>query len=239
MRLKSFTARTLPEAMRRVREALGPDAVMLSNQPSEDGKGVRVTAAVEDGPLDDFGFDPAVGGISPIDGISEALTYHRIPPALFDRLIGAAAILSAQDPALVLAAALDNEFTFLPLTDTAAQCPIMLVGPPGAGKTATTAKLCARARMAGGEVSLITMDTVKSGGMAQISAFAEALKARLQPAADIDALAAAVKETTADQLVIIDTVGANPFNDDDMDHIFLAAKAAGATPILVLRKSVV
>ena len=38
MRLKSFTAKTLPEAMRQVREAFGPDAVILSSQPSESGK---------------------------------------------------------------------------------------------------------------------------------------------------------------------------------------------------------
>ena len=37
MGMKSFTANSLPEALGRVREALGPDAVLLSTQPSDDG----------------------------------------------------------------------------------------------------------------------------------------------------------------------------------------------------------
>ena len=54
MRLKSFTADSLPAAMRLVRDMLGPDAVILSTQPADSGRGVRVTAALEDSELDDF-----------------------------------------------------------------------------------------------------------------------------------------------------------------------------------------
>ncbi len=190
MRLKSFTANSLPEAMGRVRQALGPDAVILSTQPSDDGKGVRVTAALEDNPLEDLVFDSPEGAVVSIDEIGEALAYHRVPPGLFDRLIGAAAGLPAEDETLALGGALDNEFDFAALPEGPTPRPLMLIGPPGAGKTATAAKLCARVRLAAGQASLITMDTVKSGGMAQAAAFAEALGARLESAPDVDALAA-------------------------------------------------
>jgi flagellar biosynthesis protein FlhF len=234
MRLRSFTATSLSEAMSRVRETLGPDAVILSNQPADDGKGVRVTAALEDSPLEDLTFDSPFGTSVSIDEIGEALAYHRVPPGLFDRLVGAAAALPAEDEILALGAALDNEFDFAALPEAPTPRPLILVGPPGAGKTATAAKLCARVRLAGGEASLITMDTAKSGGLAQIAAFAEALGARLEPAPDIDALATAVAACPKDRFVAIDTVGANPFDAENMGRLALAARAADADAIAIL-----
>jgi len=234
MRLKSFTAKSLPEAMGRVREAFGPDAVILSTQPSDDGKGVRVTAALEDNPLENLVFDAPEGPVVSIDEIGEALAYHRIPPGLFDRLIGASAALPVEDEILTLGGALANEFDFAAVPEGPTARPLMLIGPPGAGKTATAAKLCARVRLAGGQASLITMDTVKSGGVAQVTAFAEALGARLESAPDVDALAALAEAWTKDRFVVIDTIGANPFDGRDMGRLARAAQAAGADPIAVL-----
>ncbi len=234
MRLKSFTANSLPEAMGRVRKALGPDAVILSSQPSDDGKGVRVTAALEDSPLENLTFDDPADATVSIDEIGEALAYHRVPPGLFDRLIGASAALPAENEILALGGALDNAFDFAPLPEGPTPRPLMLIGPPGAGKTATAAKLCARVRLAGGQASLITMDTVKSGGMAQVTAFAEALGAHLESAPDVDALAALAKACPKDRFVVIDTAGANPFDGQDIGRLAHAAQAAGADPIAVL-----
>jgi flagellar biosynthesis protein FlhF len=234
MRLRSFTASSLPEAMRRVRDVLGPEAVILSSQPAEDGRGVRVTAALEDSPLEPLTQDRSRGGAVSLDEISEALTYHRVPPTLFDRLIGAAAALAAQNDALALGGALDEAFTFAAPPQAPTLRPFLLVGPPGAGKTATAAKLCARVRLAGGRANLITMDTVKSGGLTQITAFAQALGAELLQAPDIDALTDAVAACAEDHFVVVDTVGANPFDAADLDRLSLAAGAAGADPVAVL-----
>ena len=201
MRLRSFTANSLPEAMRRVRDVLGPEAIILSTQPAEDGHGVRVTAALENSPLEPLthvgatgdATGGATGAAVSMDEISEALTYHRVPPALFDRLIGAAAALTAKNDALALGGALDGEFILAAPPEAPTPRPFLLVGPPGAGKTATAAKLCARVRLAGGRASLITMDTVRSGGLAQVTAFAQALGAELLQAPDIDALVPAIE----------------------------------------------
>lgn len=233
MRLKSFTAKTLPEAMARVREALGADAVILSSQPAEDGRGVRITAALEDCPIDEFAFSEATDQRA-LDGVSEALSYHRVPAGLYDRLIGAAATLPAPDSIMALAGALDSELGFAPLPGADAPRPVMLVGQPGAGKTACAAKLCARARLAGAGASLITMDVDKSGGLAQACAFAGALAARLAKASDIETLAAAVADCPEDHFVVIDTAGANPFDSAHLDLLTRAAEAAGADPFLVV-----
>ncbi len=234
MRLKSFTADTLPEAMRLIRDALGVDAVILSTQATETGSGVRVTAALEESPLDELydGSEPA--SYFDLDTITESLSFHRVPAGLFDRLIGGTVSLDAQDSVMALAGAMDSEFTFTALPAPLNPHPILLAGPPGAGKTATAAKLCARARLAGRGCALITMDTAKSGGLAQAEAFAKALEATLLQADRPEALADAVSACSDDYFTVIDTTGANPFLESDMARLKEAATAAGAQVILVL-----
>jgi flagellar biosynthesis protein FlhF len=234
MRLRSFTAKTLPEAMARMRGALGPDAMILSTHDFGDGQGVRVTAALEDGPMDEFESARGINGAGSIDDISEALSFHRLPPGLFDQLIGGAVALGGADGTMALAGALDSEFTFAALPDESPASPIMLVGPPGAGKSASAAKLCARARLSGGRASLITMDTVKSGGLAQMSIFARSLEVPLEQADDPESLAEILDSRPDDGLVVIDTPGINPFDDGDLDFVALTARTAGAEPVLVL-----
>ena len=45
MNVKKFTAQTSREALRRVREALGPDAVILSNRATESGVEIMALAS--------------------------------------------------------------------------------------------------------------------------------------------------------------------------------------------------
>ncbi len=234
MKLRSFTGKTLPDAMRQVREALGPDAVILSTQPAETGTGVRLTAALEDTPLEDFDLADGGGALQSVDDITDALAYHRFPTGLLDRLLGAAANLASSDPVLALAGALDSEFAFAPLPAAKPPRPLMLVGPPGAGKSATVAKLCAHARLKGGTPQLITMDSEKAGGLAQAASFAQALGLDLEQAADSQDLAARVDKDASSRLIVIDTAGVNPFNDKDMRRLAQAAEASGAGLVVVL-----
>jgi flagellar biosynthesis protein FlhF len=48
MRLKSFHAKTMTEAMQMVRDALGEDAIIISTRDDADRKGVTLTAAIEE-----------------------------------------------------------------------------------------------------------------------------------------------------------------------------------------------
>jgi flagellar biosynthesis protein FlhF len=47
MRLKSFYANNMTEAMKMVRDALGEDAIIIATREEDGGKSVRVTAAIE------------------------------------------------------------------------------------------------------------------------------------------------------------------------------------------------
>ena len=230
MRLKSFTGASLSEAMKAVRDHFGPDAVILSTvEDGPDGR-IRVTAALDDAP--DAGPEPAA--LATVDTLAAALSFHRVPQGLADRMLAAAATIGAEDAVLSLAGALDAEFGFKPFAAETETRPLLLLGPPGGGKTSSAAKLCALAKLAGRETTLITMDVAKAGGRDQISIYAGALKARLLEAADPDALARSVAAVDKDRLVIIDTPGANAFVPLDLEGLRAALEASGAQPVLVL-----
>ena len=234
MRLKSFIAASVPEAMQLVRAQLGPDAVVLSTQEDGASGKIRITAALEDTPIDELALAGADEELRSIDDLSELLHHHRIPVGLLDRLLGAAGHLSVGDGLGALAGALDAVLTFTAPSDIGAGRPIMLIGPPGAGKTATAAKLCALARLAGRDSHLITMDGAKAGGLAQITTFAKALDAQLDQAADGAALAALLEAGSGDRLVVIDTMGCNPLDEAERHSLATTAAAVRADLALVL-----
>lgn len=233
MRLKTFTAESLPEAMARVRERLGDDAVILSTQPDPESGGVRVTAAMEEDPTASGVFS-GDDGLDAFNAVSGALEYHRVPVGLSDRLLNAAAQVEAENATMALAGALDAELMFGSPPQGPTKRPLLLMGPPGAGKTSTAAKLAAQVRVRGHDATLITLDVGKAGSLAQVSAFAEALGAQLREAHDAESLQAVVESTPGKQLVVIDAIGAGPFDQDAMREIRQWLAVADAEGVLVL-----
>ncbi len=233
MRLKSFTAKSVPEAMRKVRDQLGPDAVILSSHTDPCGL-VKVTAALDGQPDAGGAMADFSDSLRAIDDLSETLDYHRVPPGLADRLIAAASSITTDDATMALAAALDAEIAFAPLNKRHAERPLLLAGPPGAGKTATAAKLCAWARLLELEATIISMDDVKAGAAAQVGAYATALGAQLDQASDARDLQHRLKDVAPGGFVVIDTVGTNPFDANEQAQLAELAKAASAPITLVL-----
>ena len=60
MRLKTFYAKTMTEAMNMVRDALGEDAIIVATREEQGGRRVRVTAAVDDMEAGDVLADKAI-----------------------------------------------------------------------------------------------------------------------------------------------------------------------------------
>ncbi|HET7504186.1 MAG TPA: hypothetical protein VFK02_24365, partial [Kofleriaceae bacterium] len=86
---------------------------------------------------------------------------------------------------------------------------LMLVGPTGAGKTTTIAKLAARAALIDGRrVGLITLDNYRVGGIDQIRTFADLIGVPLEVAESPAELARLI-DPAAD-LTLIDTAGRSP-----------------------------
>ena len=216
------------------RQEMGEDAIIVSTQRGTGGRGARVTAALEEVRPKDAALEELYEEERPdaVATIRQALTFHGTPPRLAERLVQAAGALDTDDPILAFAGALDATFTFAPLPEPGAGRPIMLVGPPGVGKTITTAKLAARATLAGTSVRVITTDTQRAGGVEQLAAFTRLLKLDLETTDTIESLREAV--AAADHPVYIDTAGTNPFSDTEMDHLSGLVQAADAEPVLVL-----
>ena len=234
MRLKTFHAATIEEAMDEVRAALGEQAVIVSTVRGRRGRGVQVTAAKEtDLP---GAIEPALVPAMPAeaDPIAALLDYHRLPAPLAASLARSAASFEETDPALKLGAALDVGFGFAPLPAANAK-PLMLIGAPGAGKSVTAAKLAA---LAGATVALISTDTVRAGGVDQLKAFATVLGCPFEVAATPEALSAACARlrngATEAGLVIVDSPGVNPFSVDEVEDLRAFTAAVAVEPVLVV-----
>jgi len=229
MRLRTFTAANMSEAIRLVRDELGADAVILNTESA--GGTVKITAALDRAAI----LEPApVLAAEPMDAIAAALDFHGVPPLLSDRLMTVAESFLLDNPRQALGAALRARFSFAPLQPKQTERPVMLVGLPGAGKTATLAKLAAAARAAKRPVMAITCDTGKAGAVDQLAVYAKAIGITAYQAKSPTAMKRAVASAPESALVLIDTAGTNPLRAEDLAVLADMAQAAKAEPVLVL-----
>ena len=208
----------MADAMARVRAELGENALILASRQVDDG--VEVTAALE--VEDDLQPPPLRADFDP--SRRAALIYHGVPAALH-------ATLERGDLAARLATVIDS----VPLALTAADPPLLLVGPPGAGKTLTCAKLAARLVMAGVAPLVITADGRRAGATEQLAAFTGLLKLDLVIGDNPLSLGRAMSRHKRDVPVLIDAPGLDPFDPSQGAELRALAAVAGATPVLVLQ----
>jgi flagellar biosynthesis protein FlhF len=237
MRLKSFTGATMAEAMEMVRLELGDDAIIVSTQRAAGAKGVRITAALEAADAD-FAVAEMLGeggNASVAESIKDALALHGVPQRLAERLVNAARTSEIANATLACAAALEAGFAFAHLPEHSAMRPLMLVGPPGSGKSVAVAKLAARSVLKQRHVGVITCDNIRAGAVEQLSAFTRILEIDLVRARGPDSLRKAVEGATGlFDLTVIDSPGLNPFKASDMEYLQALIDAADVEPILVM-----
>ena len=258
MRLKTFYAKNMTEAMRQVRDALGEDAIIIATRDENGGKSVRVTAAIEqvdslpDPYPEDYESnrpsfsndqntrkdylqydeeDDFEGQLT--EELTDIMLRHVVPNEVMDNILATAAMTGLGNSESALTAALDHLFDFHPMP-TKTRKAMMLVGPPGVGKTLMVAKMATQAVMDGLNVAVITTDTVRAGGVEQLQAFTKLLKVPLQKAKTRDELRAILNQTSGHDLVLIDTAGTNPHDPDDMARIARLADAGTIEPVLAL-----
>ncbi len=247
MRLKTFHAKSMNEAMDQVRDTLGPDAIIIS---IDEGKSsVRITAALEAEATPTPPTDapqprqtPLAYEVSHTTGrsrefdkgdVAAVISHHGIPfdtASHFEEAIHASDSASSLNEAFSLA--LDTNIRISPITDAVSR-PIMLVGPPGAGKTICAAKLTADALLNEREVTLVSTDTVKAGGIAQLDHFAQLMKQTVLTADTPEELSA-VLQKKRHSVTLIDSPGTNPFDMDELKSLLKFIRCIDAEPVLVL-----
>lgn len=233
----------MADAMRQVRDALGEDAIIVASR--EDTSGVHITAAVEPQPeISASPFEINEKRAIPkmvmteeeiLEELTELFLKHRTPSSVTDKIVTAAASFGAENTHRALTNALSSIFRFEPLPARKAGKPIALVGPPGAGKTLTAAKLAARAIMNDIPATVISTDTVRAGGTEQLQAFLRVMQLKLSIAEQADDVKAILSRTPKEgHQVIIDTGGLNPFDPHEMKELARILSSHDMDAVLVL-----
>ena len=84
---------------------------------------------------------------------------------------------------------------------------VVFLGPTGAGKTTTLAKVAYMYKSAGKKVGIITLDSYRVGAFEQIKAFSEALDIPLSMVGREDQLVSSLEKFTYYDLILVDTMG--------------------------------
>lgn len=301
MRLKSFHGKTMDDAMRQIRIALGDEAVILSTRRGKNG--VEITAAVEEedvlieelDPLSDDHLPEPIGLDALEDELEErspyapakkttskqnapektpvpktaeptatkakaakkkpggtsaklakemsqtfahTLRFHNTPRYLSEQLchhaVSEAMDHTYEEEDALAAGVLAYHFDFHPIRIEERVPPVMLIGPPGVGKTMTIAKMAAEAVVHDVGVTVITTDTHKAGGIEQLRAFTDILEIELHEADDPKALRSLLKRIPKEHLVLIDTPGANPYDTGALQELGAYVAVEDIDPTLVI-----
>jgi flagellar biosynthesis protein FlhF len=190
---------------------------------------VRVTAAVDQAPAAEA--TPEFNETA--EFLRRALDYHGVPMKIAIRLLDRARAHEIEDTTLALAAAADEAFRFGPLPLDGGK-PLALVGPAGAGKTVTAAKIATRAALRGKRVNLITTDTLRAGAVQQLSTLASVLGIKTITADSPPQLADELAALDPSDVTVVDTQGTNPFDKSAVAALSSLLKIDGIEPIAVL-----
>jgi flagellar biosynthesis protein FlhF len=245
MHLKRFRSNTVRDALRAVRDELGPDALVLSTNMVQargwrglmGAREVEITAALEREPSvprrgESANRQPAADATANIaaqlvaTGMDRALADDVAAsiPASSRRAVTPARLRDALAARLAGLAAEGDEYARAEV----------FVGPPGAGKTTTIAKIAAQERARGGQrLGLLAADGFRIGAVEQLQTYADILDAPFRIARTPDDLDRAL-EVRHRVPVLVDTAGRSPADDASRDLFRIVAKAPGVRTHLVL-----
>jgi flagellar biosynthesis protein FlhF len=105
---------------------------------------------------------------------------------------------------------------------------VALVGATGVGKTTTIAKLAGQFRLDhSARVGLLTVDSFRAAAVEQIQAFADALAAPLEVVRTIDQVPEALGRLADVDLILVDTVGQSPRDQQPLAELSRLLAAIG------------
>ena len=152
----------------------------------------------------------------------DALLWHGAPKRFAERVAHEGAgqnAIPGDSPEESIAAGLERIVTCDPIA-ARMEKDIILIGPPGHGRTATAAKLTRRAAVARTAILPVAADLDGTAGGAQLAAYLEQERGQIRTATTPDALFDMLRAARdAGHRCVIDLPSINPFDQDDMDHL--------------------
>tara|TARA_R100001244_G_scaffold7640_7_gene9935 strand:+ start:4059 stop:5111 length:1053 start_codon:yes stop_codon:yes gene_type:complete len=247
MRMKMFAAETLEAAKAMIFAEMGADAVILSEREIDGGVEVRAATdklgggVVPSEPLflrEARGTGHGRGSENPLySRVRDALLWHGAPKRFADRVAHEGADQNAvpgDSPEDSIAAGLERIVTCDPIA-ARMERDIILVGPPGHGRTSTAAKLTRRAAVARTAILPIAADLDGTAGGAQLAAYLEQERGQIRNALTPDALFDTLRTArAAGHRCVIDLPSINAFDQDDMDSLQDLIQVVRAEPVLVM-----
>lgn len=259
MQIKTFRARTLRDALAKVRAELGADAAVLHSREVNTGpiarlfrgKAVEVAATPDHSPLAEQAERAGVVAAA-------SRPVNRVAPRLADlgELVNGLATREAFRAEQSFQNDSDSEghkatsadphrprsigerlATTGPIRlEAGGRRVVALVGPTGVGKTTTLAKLAANFRLREkARVGVVTVDTYRVAAVEQLRTYAEIIDLPMEVVATPAEMRAAIDRMADLDLVLIDTAGRSPRDQTQIEELRrLLAEAAPDETHLVL-----
>jgi flagellar biosynthesis protein FlhF len=250
MHLKRFRRETVKEALRAVREELGPDALVLSTRvvaaPGMKGwfgaRVVEVTAATERPTVSEDRHPvaeptakrPVADAARATDEITARLQAAGLDGALARDVADALPARHRRGASLeLIRRTLMNQLAPLATADEDYAPIEVFVGPPGVGKTTTIAKLAAQERARNGRrLGLMSADGFRVGAVEQLRLYADILGTPLTVARTPGELQSALEGLK--RPLLLDTAGRSPSDDVSREMLRVLAGRRGVRTHLVL-----
>ncbi len=243
MHLKRYRRETVKEALRAVREDLGPGALVLSTRYIA-GPGVRgwfgarmveVTAAAERPTMSD---DRHQAQGRPADRTTDEITARLQAAGLDDALARDVAQALPRGrrrgaTASSIRETLADQLSALAATDEGYSPIEVFVGPPGVGKTTTIAKIAAQERARKGtRLGLLSADGFRVGAVEQLRLYADIIGSPLTVARTPSELELALD--SGRRPLLLDTAGRSPSDDVSREMLRVLAGRTDVRTHLVI-----